>query len=568
MAPLAMSQLFDQPSISATLRRVSRPARYTGGEWGSIRKPWEEASIRICLAYPHTYENGVLRPSVNSAYSTLNVLPDVLVERVFAPWPDLVVALRASGEIMRSLESQRPVGQFDVVAMCYPDELSGPAILEMLDLAGVPVDAIDRERRHPLVVGWEEEPRNPEPLVPFLDAYLLGDVEAAMNGVIGTLREHSGTEPNGRPVRHEILGELARQPGIYVPRTDDSDTRTKRTGPPVKEVGALEVVERVDWRDLDPAPHGYVVPHLQAMPDRPTVEVSRGCPPDCEWRRLGVHLGSSRSRVTETVIETLREMVRSTGFQEVALGGTCLHDRADGVPLVGAARDASREARAHLRLPPLAPAVGSAEIIQTLHDEKENITIGPVVIGAQSDREWEEAMAGAIADGSARDVLGNVRVTVALGHPKATTDATARDQAELARWIRSLPATRGQLRVGILFFVPRAFAPMERAPQLDRAGLVDQATALRGAFGRKVSVSMTREVGVAQVEAAIARGGREVSEVIRHAWKLGQYLDGAAEPESDGLWRLAFDQAGVDLEKGATRRFSDAEALPWDHLEG
>jgi hypothetical protein len=418
------------------------------------------------------------------------------------------------------------------------------------------------------MVGWEEEPRNPEPLAPFLDAYLLGDVEAAMDGVIATLRAHSGIGSNGRPARHEILGELARQPGIYVPRMDDSDAGATRMGPPIKEVGAPVAVKRVVWRDLDPVPHGYVVPHLQAMPDRPTVEVSRGCPPDCEWHRLGLHLGSSRSRATETVIETLREMVRSTGFQEVALGGTCLHDRTDGVLLVGAARDASREARAHLRLPPLVPAVGSAEIIQTLHDEKENITIGPVVIGAQSDGEWREALAGAIADGSARDVLGNVRVTVALGHPRGTADATARDQAELARWIRSLPATRGQLRVGVSFFVPRAFTPLERAPQLDRAELVDQETALRGAFGRKVSVSMTREVGVAQVEAAIARGGREVSEVIRHAWKLGQYLQGAVEPESDGLWRLAFDQAGVDLEKGATRRFSDTEFLPWDHLEG
>ena len=568
MTPPAMSHSFDQPSITAPLRRVSRPARYTGGEWGSIHKPWEEASVRICLAYPDTYENGVLRPSVNSAYSTLNALPDVLVERVFAPWPDLVVALRTSGETLRSLESQRPVGQFDVVAMCYPDELSGPTILEMLDLAGVPVDAIKRERQHPLVVGWEEEPRNPEPLVLFLDAYLLGDVEAGMNGVIRTLREHSGSELNGRPARHEILSELARQLGIYVPRIHNSDVGTARTGPPINEVGTAEVIKRVVWRDLDPAPLGYVVPHLQAMPDRPTIEVSRGCAPDCEGRRLGLHLGSPRSRATETVIEALREMVRSTGFQEVALGGTCLHDRADGVPLVRAAGNATREARAHLRLPPLAPAVGSAEIIQTLHDEKQNITIGPVVIGVQSDREWQEAVAGAIADGSARDVLGNVRVNVVLGHPKATTDATVRDQAELVRWIRSLPATRGQFRVGISFFVPRAFTPMERAPQLDRAGLVDQATALKGAFGRKVSVSPTREGEVAQVEAAIARGGRDVSEVILQAWELGQYLEGAADPGSEDLWRLAFDRAGVDLDKGATRSFLDTEALPWGHLEG
>ncbi len=563
-----MSQLFDQPSISATLRRVSRPARYTGGEWGSSRKSWDEVSVRICLAYPDTYENGVLRPSVNSAYSTLNALPDVLAERVFAPWPDLVVALRASGGALRSLESQRSLRDFDVIAMCYPDELSGPTILEMLDLAGVPIDALDRKREHPLVVGWEEVPRNPEPLVPFLDAYLLGDVESAMDGVIGTLRGHSGIGSNGRPARPEILSELARQPGIYVPRMSDSDAGTARTGPTTREDGAPEIVKRVVWRDLAPAPHGYVVPHLQAMPDRPTVEVNRGCPPDCEWHRLGLHLGSSRSRATETVIEALREMVRSTGFQEVALGGTCLHDRVDGVRLVGEARDASREARAYLRLPPLVPAVGSAGIIRTLHDEKENLTIGPVVIGVQSGDEWQEAVAGAIADGAARDVLGNIRVTVALGHPEATADAIDRDQAELAHWIRSLPATRGQLRVGVSFFVPRALTPVERAPQLDRDGLVDQATALKGAFGRKVSVSLTREVEAAQIEAAIARGGRDASEVIRHAWKLGQYLEQAAEPGNEGLWHLAFDQAGVDLEKGATRRFSDTEPLPWDHLEG
>ena len=574
-----MSRLPGQPPNPELLRHVARPARYTGGEWGSIRKPWDEVSVRVCLAYPDTYENGALRPSVNSVYSVLNAMPDVLAERVFAPWPDCAGALRSSGGVLASLESQRPIADFDVVAMCYPDELAPPTVLEMLDLAGVPIEASEREDRHPLIVGWEEEPKNPEPLAAFLDVYLVGDVEVAMGRVLDTMR----TLGSGRPNRSKLLGALAGQSGVYVPvlyatnparGTEASNGAARTTPRPIKGSGAGDVVRRVVWQYLTPSPVGYLVPHLQATLDRPVVETSRGCSTDCEAMELGLHSGPLRHRPSEAVVDSLRAMLRGTGFQEIALGGTCLHERPDSVELVRAVREASHDANAQMRLPQLAPAVETADILRELGSAKQNIAIGPIVLGVArnraggNERDWMDPIAAAIGEGSARGGIGNVRFTVALGHSMEDSGGPEADATALSRMIRSLPATRGQVRVTAEFVIPRAFTPLERVGQKAGDELAERAAMLKGTLGRKAAPTIVREVEIAQVEASIARGGREVAEAIRHAWKLGCHLDGAEDAALPNLWRTAFAEAGMSLEAQAMRGFGNDEALPWSHLAG
>jgi hypothetical protein len=579
-----MSQSFlPQSSYSRLLRGISKPARYAGSEWGSVRKQWDEVSIRVCLAFPDTYENGVLRASVNSAYSILNATPDILAERVFAPWPDYVAALRSGGGLLASLESQRPLAQFDIVAICYPDELAGTTVLEMLDLGGIPVDTVDRNASHPLIVGWEEEPKNPEPLAQFLDAYLVGDFEAAIPAVLRVLREAGSGA--GRPLdRRELLSALAPNPGVYVPSVYESHRsapvrtphgQTTDTVDPSTGTGAPEVVRRVVWKDLAPSPTSYVVPHLQATQDRPTIEVSRGCPMGCQAEELGLHSGPLRTRELDAILESLRETLRTTGFEDVALAGACLHERQDSVVLLSASRDESDRARARLRLPPLAPVSGSAEIIRQLSNGKHNVMIGPIVADVAAGPtsggagNWMETIGAAIADGSARGSVGNIRLMVALGHPMGhATTSSSENGNGLSQWIRSLPTARGQVRVDASFVVPRPFSTIERAELTTMDRFTDEASTLEGNLGRKAAFSITREIDMVRVEAAISRGGREIGRAIKHAWELGCYLDLSPDSDSANLWSAAFTQAGLDIEAASARRFNDDEVLPWSHLAG
>ena len=549
------------------LRRVARPARYTGGEWGSVPRDWDGTAVRLCIVYPDVYENGVLRPSVNSLYALLNRRPDVLAERVFAPWPDYAAALRPAGTPLTSLESGTPLADFDVLAVCYPHELAAPTILEALDLGSVPVDAAERRVGHPLVVGWEEEPRNPEPLAPFLDAYLLGDADAAIQGVVDALAERRGPDGAG-PGRRGLLASLAELPGVYVPSLYEQ----RGDGPfrPVGGSAAPSAVSRAVWRDLSSAPAGSVVPHLQAAPDRPTVEADRGCPPDCEGVRLGLHWGPFRARSAEAVAQAVTRTARDTGFQEMALGSACLHLRSDRTELARAVRGAAHAANVQFRLPALAPDASSAGILRELRNTKQNVTIGPVVLGAGVEGAWMDAMGEALADCAARGGLGNVRLAAVLGHPEAETPAPVeRDGAAASRWMRALPASHRQLRVDAAFFVPRAFTALERTGQADTDEMSRQFAELRASLGRRVQVSVDREAGAARVGAAVARGGRETAEAVRHAWKLGCYLSGSTESPWDAdAWQAAFAAAGLSIDAQAGRTFADAEPLPWDHLAG
>ncbi len=558
-------------TLSAALpfppKHVARPARYTGGEWGSFVKSWDQTMVRVCIAYPDTYEGAVLRPSVNALYASLNAFPDVVAERVFAPWPDYVTALRSIGAPLTSLESRRPLSDFDVVAICYPDELSGPTILELLDLAHLPTDAIERDCTHPLVLGWEEEPRNPEPLAKFLDAYLVGDVEVAIQSVARVLVEQR-TSSDPTPDKSRLLMALGALPGVYVP-SQYGEHADGRLGPRVGS-SAPAVVNRVVWEDLSSAPSASVVPHLQATPDRPAIEADRGCPAGCDGIRFGLHWGPFRSRGAEAVAQALNRTARSTGFQEIALHSTCLHHRADRTELVQAALDASNGSNTHLRLPVLAPATASADIVRQLRNAKQNVAIGPIVFGTGVEGEWMDAMSAALVDCAGQGGLGNLRITAVLGHPMAGDPGLLeRDGMSISRWMRAVPASLRQLRVAAAFFVPRAFTVLERTGQLATEEMSDQLSALRAALGRRVSISVGHEVRLARIEAAIARGGRETGEVVRHAWNRGCYLSGSAgAPQDADVWNEAFTAVGLSADLQAGQTLDSDDAVPWSHLAG
>jgi hypothetical protein len=535
------------------LRSVSRPARYTGGEWNSVRRSWDEARVRVCLAFPDVYEAGVLRPSFCSLYETLNADPDILAERVFAPWPDMAAALRAHGRPLTSLESGRPLGDFDVIAFCLPRELAAATLLEMLDLAGLPLDAAERDGRHPLVAAWEERPINPEPVAPFIDAFLVGDAEVVFPRLLAIWRGLGGA-PGRPPSRPDLLRSLAQEDGIYAPSLDE----------PGPDAG----VRRLLWEELLPAPVQPVVPYLQAMNDRPTVEMQRGLGgAACAHANAGLAAPPVRMRPPQEVAEAVRRTLQSTGFEEVSLGAPCLCGYPAVEEVASAVAKICASLTAKLRLPPIALQSVTTGLLRPLAGTRTPLNLGPIVPSGRlaEDASLETGLA-ALRDAATQDAVGNVRVEVMLGHPGIEEGDSLAGAAHVLRALRRALGGQVQVRVNASFFVPRPFTLRERDGQPSVEVLQGQARELRSALGKKVGVVVRASPQMAQVEAALVRGDRRLAAVVRRAWASGCVLDTSNESFRPDLWRQAFEAEGLDLDACVSQPLDTVAPLPWAHL--
>ena len=528
------------------LRHTSRPARYTGGEWNSISKPWDSVRVRVCLAFPDIYEIGLSRPAFASLYQTLNDNPSVLAERAFAPWPDFARTLRSEGLPLTSLESGRPLGDFDIVAVCLPRELAATTVLELLDLGGIPVDAEKRDEQHPLVIAWEEAPINPEPLTSFVDAFLVGDAEVLFPGVVDAWRDLDG-ETGRPPSRSDLLRRLTSQTGIYVPSLHDTEE---------------DRVQRVVWADLAPVPTHPILPYIQAMPDWPVVELQRGCAPASEDAGLGLALPPLRVRSCQAAVDAVRATLQSTGAEEVGLSASCFSDYPDVEALVADASQVCSAMNAKLHLPAMALKQMTAKLLAPLAGTHTPLILGPII--AKKSLDFSEALA-AINEATTRDSLGGIRLEVVLGHPDGS-DGGTEVVAALSRAARRTVRGRIHVRVAASFFIPRPFTPWQRHGQVSSQALHAQASVLRDFLGQRSGSGIATEPEMAQVEAALARGDRRLGTVIRGAWASGCVLDTWKEHAQPELWRRAFENAGLELETYATRPLDDAVPLPWAPL--
>lgn len=566
------------PLPSRILRQVVKPARYTDAEWNSVHKPWEEgALLRVCLLYPDLYEAGAARPALSSLYQALNDDPGMLAERAFAPWTDLASALRAEGIPLASLESGRPLGDFDVLAVCLPQEMAATTVLALLELARLPLEAAARDVRHPLVVAWEERPLNPEPLADYLDAVLLGDAEAVFPGLVRSWRDLDGAA--GRPPqRQALLRRLAAEPGVYVPSLYEvlRGPEGAFQGTLRREEEAPSFIQRGAWTDLLPAPTRPVVPHLETLPDRAVVELQRGCTLSCPSLLLGLTTSPLRQRPAAAVWAALQETLRSTGYEEVALSAPCLRDYPELEKLTVEAQRLCTGTMTALRLPPLALELLTRGLATALEAARPR---GPLLLGpevANGDL-LEALLPGGALEGPLAILAGeaeggpfhNLRLEAVLAHPTTSREEGWRAAAALVLAVRQAVGPQARLRVGLSFFIPRPFTPWQWAGQAPLAALREEAAAIQRALGRRVPRAglAVADPEVAQVEAALARGDRRLGAVIRRAWAAGSYLDDSwGERPRPEIWQESFQAEGLDLEECATRSWALDDPLPWGHL--
>jgi radical SAM family uncharacterized protein len=561
------------PRIEPLLGRVEKPARYIGMERGSVTPRHRPGAVSWLLLYPDTYEIGLPNQGLQILYEILNERDDAVAERAYAPWVDLEAELRATGLPLFSLESHRPASGFDVLAFNLSAELVYTNLLNCIDLAGVPVRAEERRDDAPLVVAGGHCAYNPEPLADFVDAFVIGDGEE----VVGELNAVIARNHEQGVARESLLRDLASVPGVYVPALYD----VEYDGPILASVHPRHpdvpaTIEKRTIADLEawPYPKEQLVPLVEVVHDRLNVEVFRGCTRGCRFCQAGMITRPVRERPEVQVRTMVREGLRRTGYDEVAL--TSL-STADFSGIGGVVGDLVAEQEGTgcvgVSLPSLrvdAFTVGIATEIQKVR--RTGLTFAPeagtwrmrkVINKLVTEEDLYTACDAAFSNGWRR-----VKLYFLTGLPTETDDDTL-GIADLARNVVAIGRrhTRGaSCTASVGGFVPKAHTPFQWFGQNGVEELRRKIGLLRDATRRTGVQLKWHDADASFAEGLASRGDRRIGRVIERVWRANGTFQEWSERFDLARWLDAMAAEGLDPDWYVTRHRSQDEVLPWDHI--
>ena len=552
--------------LAHILPLVSRPARYIGNEWNSVHKDHRKQAVKIALAFPDVYEVGMSHLGLSILYHLLNAQAGVVAERTFSPWVDMENLIWEKQVPLFSLESHLPLKEFDIIGFTLPYELSYTNILNMLDLAGIPLRSEQRDENFPLVIAGGIGAFSPEPLAPFIDAFVLGDGEEVILEIVERCKRWKT-----RTSKAQLLGDLARLEGVYVPSlyevTYNDDGTIKAVKP--KEAGIPCKVRKRVVADLNQAfyPTSPIVPYLDIVHDRITLEVMRGCPRGCRFCQAGVLYRPVRQRSSKLLVALAEESVKRTGYGEISLSSLSTSDYRDIEELVRQLRKSFPGERVSLSLSSLRVGRFSLELVSQLRKgKKSGLTFAPEV-GTERLRRVinkhikEEDLFNTLK-GLRQAGWRKVKLYFMIGLPTEERE----DLEGIVNLVKKSARTGIRLSLSISSFVPKAHTPFQWEGMAEMESLREKQKFLQKGLRNKVVELKWHDVETSFLEAVFARGDRRLAKVILKAWEKGCRFDAWREHFRFQLWSQAFQECGVDPRFYANRVRHENEIFPWDHL--